>query len=129
MPFYTVRDLSPFQTSSLVDRDLYRNRTWFQDYFQTYLHPFIAYAMQRPSITEADLLRLQDEDKTEAVFREWCHNGSIGEKGQAGAGDNIHTVIKRLTIRGIAKYSLQLVVVEVSQIASIYMIRVIIEYL
>jgi len=38
-------------------------------------------------------------------------------------------VIKKLTISGIAKYSLQLIVVEVSMIISIYMIRVILDYI
>lgn len=80
--------------------------------------------MKQKTLTEKDLLNLQDEDKTESVFREWCHNGE-----PAGQGEDIHTVIKRLTVRGIARYSLQLVVVEVAQIVSIYMIRVIINYL
>lgn len=38
-------------------------------------------------------------------------------------------MIRKLTIKGIAKYSLQLVVVEISTIISIYLIRVIIDYI
>ena len=38
-------------------------------------------------------------------------------------------MIKKLTITGIAKYSLQLVVVEISMIISIYLIRVILDYI
>jgi hypothetical protein len=29
----------------IVDKDIYVKRTWFSDYFQTYLTPFIEYGM------------------------------------------------------------------------------------
>lgn len=32
-------------TRSIVDKDIYVKRTWFSDYFQTYLTPFIEYGM------------------------------------------------------------------------------------
>jgi len=44
------------------------------------------------------LLNLQHEDKTATVFLNWCNNG---ERGQ-----DIIGVIRKLTISGIAKYSL-----------------------
>ena len=74
--------------------------------------------MKQAKLTEKDLMNLQEEDKTANCYREWCEN----------RGD-ILAIIKKLTITGIAKYSLQLVVVEVSMIISIYMIRVIIDYI
>jgi hypothetical protein len=42
----------------LDDKDIYVNRTLFQDYFQTYLNKFIDFAMTQPNITEKHLLNL-----------------------------------------------------------------------
>ena len=74
--------------------------------------------MKQTKLTEKDLVNLQDEDKTANCYREWCESRS-----------DIISVIKKLTITGIAKYSLQLVVVEISMIISIYLIRVILDYI
>ena len=74
--------------------------------------------MKQTKLTEKDLVNLQEEDKTANCYREWCEN----------RGDII-AVIKKLTISGVARYSLQLVVVEVSMIVSIYLIRVILDYI
>jgi hypothetical protein len=50
--------------TSSDDKNIYVNRTWFQDFFQTYLNKFISYAMTREKLTQEDLLNLQGEDMT-----------------------------------------------------------------
>jgi hypothetical protein len=53
-----------FLLTSSDDKNIYVNRTWFQDFFQTYLNKFISYAMTREKLTQEDLLNLQGEDMT-----------------------------------------------------------------
>ncbi len=53
-----------FLLTSSDDKNIYVNRTWFQDFFQTYLNKFISYAMTREKLTQEDLLNLQSEDMT-----------------------------------------------------------------
>jgi hypothetical protein len=53
-----------FLLTSSDDKNIYVNRTWFQDFFQTHLNKFISYAMTREKLTQEDLLNLQGEDMT-----------------------------------------------------------------
>jgi len=48
-----------FLLKSSDDKNIFVNRTWFQDFFQTYLNKFISYAMTREKLTQEDLLNLQ----------------------------------------------------------------------
>lgn len=78
-------------------------------------------AMKQEKVTEDNMQHLMREDRSVNLYNDWC----IQDEDEK----NIHQVLKSLTYKGVFKYSLQLIAVEVSTIVSIYLIRAIIDYL
>ena len=119
---YSADQFESHRSRNLRFRYAWAHRTLYTDWFATWLAPFVDYHKGKTEVSPDHLHVISEEEKAENLYRKWC-------KEMREDGYSIKQTVWKLTIQGMLKYGFQLAVVELSTMAAIYSIRLIIDYL
>lgn len=109
------------------DRRGWRDRTFLQDWLQTWQTPFVEFASAKKHIKAENLLLLSDCEKSKNLYQEVLRVRA--SEGSGKQQDLIRREINNLTWYGIWYYGIQLTVLELSTLGAVYMLKLIIDYL
>ena len=98
------------------------HRTVYSDWLVTWLSPFVEYCQGKKEVKSEYLHIISEDERAEHLYNKWC-------KDMRDQGQTIKQTVWKLTMEGMLRYGFQLTVVELSTIAAIYSIRLIIDYL
>ena len=119
------------------DRTLWRDRTFWQDITQTYLNDFVEFSRRVVQIRKENLLELAPYEKAESLYNDLMAEQNV-KKALSGANNSdqgwnskeaIHQEIWRMTKYGTIKYGMQLCIMEICTLGSIFVFKLMIDYL
>ena len=122
-------------STGIDDRNIWRNRSVFQDLTQTWLNRFVDYASKAEQIKPEDLCLIAEKETARELYNEV----KVRQRAEMDRAQNqqrayreldaVRKEVKSMTIWGIIKYGFQLSIVEVSTLCSIFVFKLIIDFL
>ena len=117
------------------DKTLWRNRSFLQDITQTWINKFVAFAISVPQIKQEHLLELSTWEHAENLYgalrteQEKLRAAAHAHQRSYVEREAVHEAIMKMTRFGILKYGLQLCMVETSTLGSIFVFKLMIDFL
>lgn len=106
---------------------MWRNRTVIGDWTQSWITPFVEFANLKQRIKAENLMLLSDNEKAGFLYSEVRQVRARNPASRQQ--DLLRSEIKRMTWYGIWYYGLQLTALELSVLGSVYMLKLVIDYL
>ena len=120
---------------SLDDRSIWRDRTFLQDITQSWQNKFVDFSQSVRQIRKENLLDLSRQEKacylySELQTQQTAVKSQLREQQREYCErDAVTDEIKRMTRFGTIKYGMQLCIVEVTTLSSIFVFKLMIDFL